>query len=129
MSKIRTNTISTIECSELDRIVRKTYGRPYCFQQQEGCQGRGTHSVYVPTDGQDFPNDTIPEIVNGEEMGVSFKAWLERDPGQSLAGNQASWAKGLWWSRNFYPSLDMVLDDLHKKGLIDAGEYTIEIDW
>jgi len=82
-------------------------------------------------DPYDYENDTVPEIVNCEEMGVSFKAWLERDPNQKLSGKeyQKDWSLGLWWGRNFYPKVDMIINDLHEKGLLDAGEYGIEIDW
>lgn len=35
----------------------------------------------------------------------------------------------LWWERNFYPSVEVVANDLHARGLLPAGEYTIDIDW
>ena len=64
-------------------------------------------------------------------MGVSFKAWLERDPKQKLNDkvDRDNFSLNLWWERNFYPSIDMIINDLHKKGLIEEGEYVIEIDW
>jgi hypothetical protein len=128
MAKLVTNKVETISCSDLDALVTETYGRPYCFQQQDGCQGRGQRRVSIPTEGYDFENNTVPEEVNHQEMGVSFKEWLARDPKKNLHG-QSNFGLTLWWERNFYPSLDMVLDDLHKKGLVDAGEYSIIIDW
>jgi len=73
--------------------------------------------------------------VNSEEMGVSFEAWLKRDPKQKLGpdgrgrSQSEDYCTKMWWERSFYPSLDMILNDLHDKGLIDAGEYTIIIDW
>jgi hypothetical protein len=30
----------------------------------------------------------------------------------------------MFWERNFYPNVQMVANDLHKKGLIEAGEYS-----
>jgi hypothetical protein len=62
---------------------------------------------------------------------VSFKSWLERDPKQKLSNprDQNDWSLGMWWERNFYPNVDMVINDLHSKGLLEAGEYTINIDW
>ena len=134
MRKIKTSIVTTIDCQELDRIVAKTYNRPYSFQQQDGCKGRGNVYVTVPSGEwcEDYDNDTIPEVVNGSEMGASFAAWLARDPKQKLNSTD-KWERehglDLWWSRSFYPHIDMVLDDLHSKGLIDAGEYTIVIDW
>lgn len=129
MTKIKTSTVTTIDCYDLDRIVNETYGKRYHFQQQDGCQGRGTRHVYVPSDGYDFENDTVPEVVNGSEMGVSFKAWLDRCPNKPIANQTDDYQLDLWWNRNFYPSLDMILDDLHEKGIINSGEYTIIINW
>jgi len=121
-----------IDSQDLDDLVVQTYGRPYCFQQQDGCQSRGSVSITIPTEwNDDFKNDTIPEVVNGEEMGVSFKAWLERDPNQPLprSSDQHGSSLRLFWLRNFYPELQTVCNDLHAKGLIDAGNYEIKIDW
>ena len=42
---------------------------------------------------------------------------------------QDSWLIDLWWKRNFYPDIEMVANDLHAKGLLEAGEYAIDIDW
>lgn len=67
--------------------------------------------------------------VNGDEMGVSFKAWLERNPSQELPDDKNSWSLELFWGRNFYPDVQMVANDLHAKGLIEAGDYVIDIDW
>lgn len=119
-----------IDSGELDELISKTYGRPFCFQQQDGCKGRGTHQITVPTEyPYDFEAETIPEVINGDEEGVSFAAWLKRSPlewsGKESGGN----CLDLFWERNFYPSLDMVVNDLHSKGLLPAGEYTVNIDW
>ena len=125
---IRTEQI--IDSWDWDDLVTKTYGRPYSFQQQDGCKQRGTVSISVPDDAEDFDNDTVPEIVNHNDMGVSFKAWLARDPKKQLNNkdNQTSCSLGLWWGRNFYPDVNMVANDLHAKGLLNAGDYTINID-
>ncbi len=85
----------------------------------------------VPGEAEDFTNSTVPEKVNGPEMGVSFTAWLARDPQQKLTspGDSEDYCLGLWWERNFYPEFQMVANDLHEKGLIDGGNYAINIDW
>jgi hypothetical protein len=124
--KIRTKSVITVQ--DWDELVRKTYGRPYRFQQQDGCKPRGVQHFTVPDDPEDYENDSIPEKVNGEEMGVSFKAWLARDPKQKIQG-EGSFGLELWWDRNFYPHFQMIANDLHKRGLLKAGEYLIEIDW
>jgi len=35
----------------------------------------------------------------------------------------------MWWERNFYPDVEMIANDLHKRGILEAGEYVIDIDW
>lgn len=121
----------TITVQDWNDCVVETYGRPYNFQQQDGCQQRGVYHLTVPDYAEDFEKDCIPEEVNGDEMGVSFKAWLERDPKKPLKSEdeQESYCLEMFWERNFYPAIEMVANDLHKRGILEAGEYTIEIDW
>lgn len=129
MIKVRTEQI--IDVCDWDDLVCKTYGRPYSFQQQDGCKSRGYERITVPAEDDDFENDTVPETVNHDVMGVSFAAWLARDPTQKLNAEERDSPRSieLWWERNFYPSVQMVANDLHEKGLLPAGEYTIDIDW
>lgn len=124
-------TKTVIEVQEWDALVEKTYGRTYKLQQQDGCRSRGTLEIIVPSDAADYERDAVPEEVNHETMGVSFKAWLARDPKQKLADLEAQedYCLELWWHRNFYPDVQMVANDLHAKGLLPAGEHTILIDW
>lgn len=119
-----------IEVQDWDDLVEKTYGRPYMFQQQEGCQDRGTFQITIPVENySDEFDEEIPEKVNGEIMGVKFSTWLTRDPKQKLKGQTNNWENSLWWERNFYPDIQMVANDLYKKGLIEKGDYLINIDW
>ena len=133
---IKTRTEKVITVQDWDELVEATYGRPYSFQQQDGCRDRGRVSLTVPdeeAESYDFQNDTVPEIVNHEDRGVSFKAWLQRDPQQKLDANTNKWdspsSLRLWWDRNHYPVIEMVANDLYRKGLIEAGEYSIDVDW
>lgn len=124
-------TVKIVEVSDWNKLVQNTYGKPYNFQQQEGCQDRGIHYFTVPNDKthDEEMNDEIPEIVNHEEMGVKFNVWLGRDPNQQIP-NSSTWSTKLWWERNFYPDLQTVVNDLYStKGLIEAGDYAINIDW
>lgn len=124
--------VTIISDGEFDELVSTTYGRVYHFQQQDDCKERQTVYVTVPCPHPcDFENDTVPEVVNGEKMGVSFAAWLARDPQQPLEGDDTNypWRLAMFWERNFYPHVDMVLNDLYEKGLLEAGEYGIKIDW
>ena len=120
--------INTITVQDFDELVRSTYGRPYSFQQQDGCKYRGLVAISVPAYPEDYENDSVPEIVNHEDMGVSFSAWLARDPEQLLPGRNKI-STELWWHRNFYPDVSMIINDLHSKGLLSAGDYSIDIDW
>ena len=129
---IKTRTEQVISVQDWDDLVVKTYNRPYSFQQQDDCKERQRVRITIPsTETYDYENDTVPETVNHDEMGVSFAAWLARDPKQKL--NADDWdspsAIDLWWDRNFYPDVQMVANDLFDKGLIKAGEYVIDIDW
>ena len=127
---MKIKTVKMIDVNDWDDFVQKTYGRPYNYQQQNGCQNRGTFNLTVPSEeANDYENDAVPEIVNGPEMGVSFAAWLKRDPKQPLNDDKETVYINLWWTRNFYPDIEVVANDLHAKGLLEAGEYVINIDW
>lgn len=120
---------NVIDLSDWDNLVIATYNKPYSFQQQYGCQERGLVYFSVPDGADDYENDAIPEEVNGEEMGVSFAAWLARDPKEWNGDPADSRFVELFWQRNFYPDFRMIANDLHAKGLIPEGEYAIRIYW
>jgi hypothetical protein len=124
--------VNMINVSELDDLVEKTYHKHYDFQQQAGCKERGVESYTLPIeDPEDYKRESIPEVINGDTMGVSFKAWLDRDPKQLLKDEKEnnSWTVDLFWERNFYPHPEIILNDLHTRGLLPAGELVIDIDW
>jgi hypothetical protein len=85
--------------------------------------------ITVPCEPDDWQRETVPEVTNHPLMGVSFAAWLARDPKQPLADRNEDWAVEMWWHRNFYPDVGMIANDLHARGLLPAGEYSINIDW
>ena len=131
---LKYSTRKMIDVGEWDDLVISTYNKPYSFQQQYGCQSRGIVNITIPTEWNNDKNmhDSIPEKVNGPKMGVKFDIWLSRDPKQPLADEEepsSQWEIDLWWDRNFYPDLQTVANDLYTKGLIEAGDYSIEIDW
>jgi len=127
---LKVNNIKQIDVQDWDELVQETYNRPYMLQQQDGCRDRGIQYITIPVNNpEDYKNNTIPEIVNASEMGVSFKAWLERDPKQPIPERSEDWALEMWWERNFYPTIDMIINDLYEKGLVEAGNYQINIDW
>lgn len=127
---LKTTTQRFVSVQDFDNLVVETYGKPYRFQQQDGCKERGIYHLTVPEKYDcDFGNDTIPEEINGDEMGVSFKTWLARDPKEWNGSPEDERFLDLFWNRNFYPSIETLANDLHSKDLIEAGEYVINIDW
>ena len=133
-SKLKVQTTKMINDSDWDKLVVETYGRPYRFQQQDGCKERGVFHLRIPEYDYDYERDTIPETNSTNEMGVSFKAWTDRNPSQCLKDEEERlgsepWYIELWWERNFYPAIESVANDLYSKGLIEAGDYVINIDW
>lgn len=149
---IKIKNVKMIDVSDWDELVSNTYGKIYSFQQQNGCQPRGIVKLTIPDDNweEEEMNERIPEIINDEQnMGVKFDVWLKRNPKAPLnpsddelkacnyyydTSDRDKWCKdighiNLFWERNFYPCLQSVANDLHKKGLIEAGDYSIEIDW
>lgn len=132
MSIARVRNELFIDVQDWDALVVKTYGRPYSFQQQDGCKAQGRETLRVlpnPDHIDDYDDDTVPEVINGSEMGVSFAAWLARDPKEWNGEVGDARFLGLFWERNFYPTAEAIAHDLFKRGLIEKGTYTIDIDW
>jgi len=124
--------IILIEDSEWDELVVKTYGKPYCFQQQDDCKDRGTERILVPDKNSisfdDEMNDSIPETDDPSSiMGVKFQVWLDRDPLQLVLNDEQ--LTYLYWHRNFYPNVNILANDMYEKGILEEGEYLINIDW
>lgn len=115
--------------SDWDKLVKDTYGLPYCFQQQEGCRDRGTYEFVVPNNESDDSFEDIPEICNDPKMGVRFDLWMNRNPKEPIKNQEYDWELTMWWERNFYPDVQVLAQDLYSKGLLEAGEYLIEVDW
>ena len=124
---IKYKNLKVIKFSDWDELVIDTYERPYCFQQQN----RGMVNLSIPSEftEDDEMNDSIPEEVNGVEMGVKFDVWLSRNPKQPIPNQIADYQLLSFWERNFYPDIYTLANDLYKKGLIEKGEYSIRIDW
>lgn len=131
---IKYKTEKVIQVRDWDNLVEETYGKIYSFQQQDGCQSRGVVHLTIPdkwTNDEEM-NDEIPFEINGEEMGVKFQVWLDttvEDVNAKFEPESYPGQNSLFWERNFYPDLQTVANDLYNKGLIEAGDYTINIDW
>jgi len=119
--------------------VSEVYSRPYCLQQQDGCLSRQLMYITVPMEDEEEDLDiheSIVELLSGSDtdMCVTLDAWLKRDPKLPPAlefqrAQYSDYTAVLWYHRNFYPPLYQVVNDLHKKGLLEVGEYIINIDW
>ncbi len=129
---MKTRTVTVVDVSEWDKLVKETYNKPYSYQQQDGCKERGLVNIDVPEYESDYENDSIVEKINGPEEGVSFKAWLARDPETPMKDDDSrsdGWGLDLFWCRNFYPDISMIVNDLHRRGLLEEGSFSIDIDW
>jgi hypothetical protein len=115
---IKYTTIKQIDDSDLDDLVQKVYGKPYTFQQQNGCQERGTRNITVPESiFEDDVVNTISEAIEDDSGGVSFADWLAADPNDPIFGEE-EWEREMLFQRNVYPPLEYVVNDLYAKGLI-----------
>lgn len=126
------NSVTMINVDDWDCLVQETYGRTYSFQQQDGCKERGVEELSIPIEFPfDYEKNAVPEVVNSNEMGVSFQSWLDRDPNQQIPTEDGCTVNftDMWWERNFYPSVDMIANDLYNKGLLPKGTLVINIDW
>ena len=93
-----------INSFDLDDLIRETYGKPYCFQQQDGCKNRGIEYITVPViNPYDFKNDSSSFKINGDEMGVSFDTWLKTTVKEvnKLHPEEYSGQNDLWWGKKF----------------------------
>jgi len=128
---IKYESVKVIEDRDWDKLVQETYGKPYSFQQQDDCKPRGVFPLTIPledyTDDDNDYSEDIPVVVNGPQMGVKFNTWLNKTIDSSLL--LRDWEIEMFYQRNFYPDVQILANDLHKKGLIEAGEYEINIDW
>lgn len=124
------NTIQVITVSDWDDLIMSTYGKKYSFQQQDDCKSRGMFYFTVPyDDNYDYPRQTVPEVINGEMMGVSFDAWIARDPKTWHGDPKDKTFLDMFWERNFYPHVSTLINDLYQKGILKSGDYAIDIDW
>jgi hypothetical protein len=127
---LKTTSKTIIELNDWDNLIKETYGKPYSFQQQDGCKDKGMVTITVPSDdwAPDLPTK-IPFELNGNVMGIDFQTWVNTDPKDHDKHFEYQFGTELFWQRNFYPDLISLTDDLLGKGLIEKGTYFINIDW
>lgn len=126
---LKTRKETTIGCFEWDAFIKEIYGKPYCFQQQDDCKDRGNFYFSAPEKRPHDYKRTSCDYEDESQMGVSFAAWLARDPKEKLPNQEYDFQLDLFWERQFYPHVSMIINDLYRIGVIEAGDYVIDIDW
>lgn len=121
-----TKTVKLIHVSEWNRYVRETYNRPYDLSEQEG-RDRGIIEFVVPLpSAEDYSRTSLAK----DEEGVSFATWLNRNTKEPFEPNEDDpYYIVRYFNCRFYPSLEMVIYDLYIIGLLEPGNYVINIDW
>lgn len=103
---------------KLSELITETYGRPYRLQQ-------GGMGEFL---GQDtIVSVSVPEEADDVDVQL-FAIWLQQDatpPADSIA----RWKWKLEWERYKAAPIQPILNDLHEKGLLDAGDYVIHVWW
>ena len=131
MNKLKIKTCKIIDVHDWNDFIKDIYGLPYNFQQQDGCKDRGIEVITVPIeysqDDDDEMHDDIPLQINGDIRGIKFEVWKNSNPNDFKF--KYDWEPKLFYDRNFYPHINMITNDLYKRGLLEAGEYIIHIDW
>ena len=126
MSTFIPETRFILKAHQLNQLVMQTYGRPYAFNQQEDSKGTDVHFYDIPVENpRDYSRTEMPDVINGLQQGISFETWLNRDITQWNGKPENAHQLKLFWVRNFYPCVEMVLNDLQVKDLIPAGKYAI----
>ena len=129
---MKIKTIKQIAHNDWDELVEETYGKIYSFQQQEGGKERGVENITVPVPEdwvQDFENTELSFILNGNKMGIAFETWLNTKTEDTANNFEVNYRNEFFWKRKFYPHINMIINDLYSKGLIEMGDYEIKIDW
>jgi hypothetical protein len=133
--------MNVFDMYEWDDLVEQTYKKPYCVQQQFGCLDRGHLKLVVPNPEEvEFVEsealDWADENLNANDTcGVKFPVWLARDPSTPIKNKgdlhwkDIDFVTELWWHRVFFPRPETVAQDLYERGILEAGEYLILIDW
>lgn len=67
---LKAKQVIMVDVGDWDNLVTETYGRPYDFQQQDGCKERGIFNLTVPSGYDcDFKNLIL------DDMTLDFYFW------------------------------------------------------
>ena len=118
---MRIRNEKVIDVSEWDSLVRKTYGRPYSFQQQDECKDRGVFRFTVPAKADDHEQESVPEIVNHEKWAsalhhgssetrnLRYRAAAKMLPASIYGGVETSTQTYKWWQMTYTPKVCLKL--------------------
>lgn len=116
------DTVRLIWENDFSALVSQVYGRPYRFQQQgDMMHQESIHRFTVPTtpDG----GWTLPSIEEWKNAPVEIHG--PQDP-KNLS---LEFFRDLYWEREYYPPFDELVEDLHKLGILEPGDYALHIWW
>lgn len=120
---VKYKVVRQIDCWDWDEYIKTHYNKPYKFQQQAGCRDRGSVAITVPAD----PDDDFDDDWRSKQ--VSLQEWIDAEFDGSFDNTIEEYRTKLEGNRNFYPPLAEVINDLYDKGLLEAGDYEIIVDW
>lgn len=114
MTTFQDRTYKYIDMRDWNDLISTVYGeRPYNVQQAD----------FLPQDSVIFA-----DVPNGWFMDEDLEGELENWLGQPLPAEDDSIAR-MRFQRESTVSVDALLFDLHKRGLVDEGKYLIHIWW
>ncbi|MEU7631747.1 hypothetical protein AB0C34_17415 [Nocardia sp. NPDC049220] len=105
-------TVTLMGEGDFSRFISQVYGRPYQLQQQRECLSQNSLVEF-----------TVP-AEESECSGPSLAQWQATPP--PTRGDSREQVR---WKREFFPQLEDVVNDLHTRGLLPAGEYALDVSW
>lgn len=115
MSIFKTKTYIEVWHVELDKFVEEVYGRSWSYIRSEECNNDSYYTHEVLEEGLDFYSD--------EEVEEQLTKWLSAE-----VPNYRDWDACSEFE-SLFPGAPVILWDLHRKGLIPAGDYLIHVSW
>lgn len=107
-----------IEEKDFSKLVSETYERPYDFQQHGNWGDAIANGSFVSL--------TVPEKIETYHCDPVGEDYQEFDVWKTTPVETHSY---ILWQNSFYPRFQEVANDLHAKGLLPAGDYTLLIHW
>ncbi|WP_043736189.1 hypothetical protein [Nocardia asiatica] len=106
-------TVTLIDENTFSALVSHLHARPYRLQQQgDGLPQNTIVKITVPALEHDWP-------------GIPLAEWAATPIGDYTY----PWQAETHWEREYYPCLEDVVNDLHARGLLAAGNYALHVRW